>query len=326
MERVQKIEWLSVLQGWSMLLVVVGHITLTNTFNDPQYPIAMFVEKVIYSFHMPLFMFISGYLFYWTRIRKDIDYVGVIKEKLIRLGIPFVFFTLLTVLPKMLFSPLMKRPIPMDWHYLIDVFILFKTNPLGEMWFIVTLFILMLFYPMYKWMLKSNVTIVVGIIVLVFLNRFNPQNIDLFQLSNVMKMGIFFWCGILFAYFQLLKYVNKGLLLVAVIILVFSNWWNMPFMITNMVGILCSLSLSVTLAKFVPNMFSSFRDYTYQIFLMGIFFQMSVRYLFAYIHSDNWYLPCYLLSIMMGIYGPILIAKGIQKMNKKYLNLCFGLN
>lgn len=30
-----KIYWISILQGWSMLLVVIGHVTLTNIFENP---------------------------------------------------------------------------------------------------------------------------------------------------------------------------------------------------------------------------------------------------------------------------------------------------
>ena len=108
----KKIEWLSILQGWSMLLVVIGHITLTNTFRDPQYPIAACVERIVYSFHMPLFMFISGFLFHWTKIRKKTRFSVVIREKLMRLGIPFLFFTIMAVLPKLLFAPLKNANIP----------------------------------------------------------------------------------------------------------------------------------------------------------------------------------------------------------------------
>ena len=32
----QKITWLQILQGWSMLLVVVGHITLTGPLRIPR--------------------------------------------------------------------------------------------------------------------------------------------------------------------------------------------------------------------------------------------------------------------------------------------------
>lgn len=54
----------------------------------------------------------------------------------------------------------MKRPI--DLNELINTFIFFKSNPLGEMWFIVTLFILMLMYPVYKVMIKDVKYVLVG--------------------------------------------------------------------------------------------------------------------------------------------------------------------
>ena len=55
-----KIYWISILQGWSMLLVVIGHVTLTNIFENPATPISAEVERIIYGFHMPLFMILSG--------------------------------------------------------------------------------------------------------------------------------------------------------------------------------------------------------------------------------------------------------------------------
>jgi surface polysaccharide O-acyltransferase-like enzyme len=36
----EKIVWISVLQGWSMLLVIMGHIALTNEFRDPDTPVS----------------------------------------------------------------------------------------------------------------------------------------------------------------------------------------------------------------------------------------------------------------------------------------------
>ena len=62
----KKINWISILQGWSMLLVVIGHVTLTNKFNDPSTPISTMIETIIYRFHMPLFIFVSGFLYHRT--------------------------------------------------------------------------------------------------------------------------------------------------------------------------------------------------------------------------------------------------------------------
>lgn len=95
-EQKTKIIWISILQGWSMLLVVIGHITLTNIFENPETPISTGIERIIYGFHMPLFMFISGGLFYYTKIRKDKKYGVTIRDKVKRLLAPFVFFTLAT--------------------------------------------------------------------------------------------------------------------------------------------------------------------------------------------------------------------------------------
>ena len=90
-----RINWLSVLQGWSMLLVVIGHVTLTNVFQNPETPVSAEIERIIYSFHMPLFMFISGFLFYLTKIGRDKGYAETIGDKAKRLLIPYAAFTCL---------------------------------------------------------------------------------------------------------------------------------------------------------------------------------------------------------------------------------------
>ena len=127
MKNKKKIEWLAVLQGFSMLLVVIGHVTLTNVTNDPTTPVATKIQTVIYSFHMPLFIFISGWLFYYTCLRKDKGYGEVIRAKLKRLGIPFLAFTLVATLLKSAFPSLMHRQVTAQ--ELVDTFLLFRSNP-----------------------------------------------------------------------------------------------------------------------------------------------------------------------------------------------------
>lgn len=156
-----KIQWLAVLQGFSMLLVVIGHVSLTNLPGDPTTPIATGIENMIYSFHMPLFIFISGYLFYFTCIRKEKSYKDVVIAKLKRLGIPFLAFTLMATILKSAFPSLMHRPVTLQ--ELIDTFFFFKSNPLGEMWFIIVLFELMLLYPVYKSITKNDLFAAIGL-------------------------------------------------------------------------------------------------------------------------------------------------------------------
>lgn len=169
----QKITWLQILQGWSMLLVVIGHVTLTGIFENPQTPVSATIERVIYSFHMPLFMFISGFLFYFTKISRDLAYKEVVFDKLKRLGIPYLFFTFFTFSVKFIFSPFMKRPVELSLRQFTDSFLYPGSNPLSEMWFVATLFIIMLSYPLLKYMITGNFKIAVLIIGSVVLNLFS---------------------------------------------------------------------------------------------------------------------------------------------------------
>lgn len=325
----RKIEWLSILQGWSMLLVVVGHVTLTGIFGDTRYPIASTIERIIYSFHMPLFMFISGYLFYMTKIAKDKTYGDVILNKLLRLGIPYLFFTCLTFVPKILFPSLMNRPVDISIQYFINVFVLMKTNPLSEMWFIVALFILMMLYPLYKSILSKWSKIGGGIlwVLLLIINLISPDNISLLQLSHVMEMGIYFYSGIIICCFGWIKMFKRWYLCAGLLCILLLGFYNkFPSVILSFAGIFFSISLCQFISGRTPNLFSSFRNYTYQIFLMGIFFQMAVRYLFKYIDNDMFYIPCYVLSILLAVYVPVLISKIIKKINCRPLMICFGLS
>lgn len=54
----QRETWIDVLKGIGIILVVIGHVSLGNTLNS-----------WIYTFHMPLFFSVSGYL--WGGKRKN---------------------------------------------------------------------------------------------------------------------------------------------------------------------------------------------------------------------------------------------------------------
>ena len=69
-----RIEWLDSLKGFAIFLVVVGHVILgyirAETFTEYQWSL-QFVYDVIYSFHMPLFFLISGFLYNLKRAPKN---------------------------------------------------------------------------------------------------------------------------------------------------------------------------------------------------------------------------------------------------------------
>ena len=63
------------------------------------------VREILYYFHMPMFMALSG-AFYYLQVKRDkwINFMLILKQKTKRLVIPFVIFTLLYVFPIKYFS------------------------------------------------------------------------------------------------------------------------------------------------------------------------------------------------------------------------------
>lgn len=324
----QKITWLQILQGWSMLLVVIGHITLTGTFENPDTPISAAIETIIYSFHMPLFMFISGFLFYLTKISRDKAYPEVVTDKLKRLGAPYLFFTIFTFIVKFIFAPFIKRPVELSLSQFVDCFLYPGSNPLSEMWFVATLFIIMLLYPLLKYMITSALKTGLLLLGCIALNLFFPTDIDMLCLSSVAYMLLFFSLGILFCQHNLQRFLATPwtLVILTALFAAFTLTPGCPELLLNLSGIFFSVSLALNLAPVAPRLFSSFRDYTFQIFLLGIFPQIAVRIFYARLpHNEFSYWALYLASIVLGIYIPVLIAKVIQKSRSALVRRCFGL-
>lgn len=77
------------LKGFAIVLVVLGHVI--QTIYAPDRYDANLAFKIIYSFHMPLFIFISGYL---SGYKERLDF-NWIRGRFLRLGIPFWLWVLL---------------------------------------------------------------------------------------------------------------------------------------------------------------------------------------------------------------------------------------
>lgn len=94
----QRLDYLDLLKGFAIFLMVIGHF-LSWTFAPDSNPTpgAMFVKNLIYTFHMPLFFFISGYLLYLKRDRNfDISFCATTIQKRVQsLVLPGFAFMLL---------------------------------------------------------------------------------------------------------------------------------------------------------------------------------------------------------------------------------------
>ena len=346
----KKINWLLILQGWTMLWVVIGHAYLGDNANGPNWE--NMLGAFAYSFHMPLFMLISGWLFYLTRLksftlipdrrggdfstseRQSTDeniiarqwaYWDIVKDKTLRLLLPGVVFSLVAFAVKIAFPGEVSRQASFGIKELLMAFLYPYDNPFREFWFIATLFWFFLMTPLWKWVLKRKWSMWMIAIILLAIHFLQPET-QLLSLDRVCSHAVWFYMGLVISKEDWIeKALGKKPLFTACIgIAVYVVGVLVKWAILETVGgIVFSFGLALILDNFLPKTFFTFRNYTYQIFLMGIFAQIFVKIMFK--HLSVPYMAAYILCVLMGLYVPVLVSKLIETINWKPLSLCVGL-
>lgn len=311
-----------------MLWVVIGHAGPSPTLDDfPVYALAL--HKFAYSFHMQLFIMVSGFLFYLTRIDNEKwKYWPMLKEKLLRFGIPFVVFTLIALLLKNVFAGSVDRATSLSVGELVNAILYPYNGPMREFWFLATIMCFFALYPLWKVVLQNSILIVMTFLTLGALSIWQP-NCDFLAIRHVCSHAFYFFAGVVCASLYkrnpsviMSSRVAFLSLAIGVILYTVGMLWSIP-LITPLGGALFSLSIALWLEKVYPKCFWSFRDYTYQIYLMGIFFNVIVSILRT---KFGWpFGPMYIVSALLGLYMPVVISKCLEWLNWKALLLCVGL-
>lgn len=321
----KKIIWISMVQGLAMLLVVLGHCSIW-TANEWRF-------HFCYGVHMPLFMFISGGLFYNTRINKKWEWKSVLIDKIKRLGIPYVFFITFAFGLKVMMSSQVKNEVDDSLMGFFTGYLFPIKSGMKEMWFVAALLLLMFCYPLYQYLLKYKAAQVVTLIIGVFLTYIIPSYTGggLFNWQGALRYFVFFFSGILFFKYNCIKYINTnkmylGGIILAILYCFICIYRREASFIVAIVGIIAFITLCYWVAKKHPLIFSSFRDYSFQIFLLGIYPQMFVELILARKFTEPWQLPLlFILSVLLGLYVPVIVAKVAKKINNKILNMVLGL-
>lgn len=135
----QRIAWIDIAKGIAIILVVIGHC-IPDAASSTGISVMGYrwLHDTIYSFHMPLFFFLSGYMI----VRKNFVKAGkrpldIIKSRWKRLMVPYMFVGLCYAPFKLLLSKFANKPYDIEniWKIIIGV------NPDGELWFLYALFV-----------------------------------------------------------------------------------------------------------------------------------------------------------------------------------------
>lgn len=171
----QRIEYISIINAIAIIAVMIGHLDVTGVNQDPNTPIANVIEQ-FGSFQMPLFMCVSGFLFTMTSGYKR-TYADLIKNKVKRLLIPFLFLSLFTFAFKLcLPSSMLEHGVGFNANYIFKIFFVPFRGPVPHIWFVISLFTIFLLSPILKKTVQQK-TSMIGTFLVLALLTFTPPHI-----------------------------------------------------------------------------------------------------------------------------------------------------
>ena len=136
-DKPQVLQFVVLAQIVGCLLVIFGH----------SYPFVTDVPKFltdirtfVYCFHMPLFIWCSGFLFVYTRQLDKRTFGQFTKVRAKRLLIPYLVLSVIGLLPKILFSEYLNDSLALEPLPIIRSFLVPRENVWGHFWFLPMIF------------------------------------------------------------------------------------------------------------------------------------------------------------------------------------------
>lgn len=174
------------LKGIAIFFVVLAHSMILYPVNLLENVYCNFIFCLVSSTHMILFFIVSGFCFSFQG-----NYLEYIRKRIFRLLIPYIVFNLADMLPRQLLPALVNRPANM-MESITDM--LFYG---GEYWFLYTLFIISLLYPViYSWQKNGMVRKAIVELMLLALYFLKPD-IPFLCLGQVLVYLFFYNTGVL---------------------------------------------------------------------------------------------------------------------------------
>lgn len=131
----KRINWIDMAKGYGIFFVIIGHLYIPH------------ISSLIYSFHMPLFFFLSGYLF-----KKEIGVKEFIKKKFKGIIVPYLSLGTIIIL----FDYIWKKYVLLESVSLVIIIKNFLVQKRTyAIWFLTCLFCVNIIFYFITHMIKS---------------------------------------------------------------------------------------------------------------------------------------------------------------------------
>lgn len=159
-----------------MILVVIGHY---SPMTAPEYWQQLI--RVIYTFHMPLFMFTSGLIYILSKNTPPRCYKRFVVKKTHRLAIPYIAVSIILITVKIFLGKNGENvDHPCDIYSYFELF--YRPAAGFFLWFLYVLYVIFLIVPLFKTK-KSRLYLALASLILYFIPIDLPHEFCLFEFT-----------------------------------------------------------------------------------------------------------------------------------------------
>ena len=310
------------LKGYACFLVLFGHVIMgirLAGIDIPEFFSGM--EKFIWSFHVALFLFLSGVVYKMTGEWKGKQSKWkFILHKLYNLGIPYIAFSVIYILINSLVGE------SNTGFAVSDILYIWKT-PVAQYWFLYALFFLFCIWTIFSGVLKNWQTTLIVVLIGYLAPLFG---IPLGSMDVVFYSALAFGVGTFVDFKSITKNANWAKWLIVLIhivtgvVFVLLNKIEAPFIKEIMIlfGIYSSIMFISMLqnCKAIACFLDFVNKYSFQIYLLHTIFTAGIRIILLRLTITQWWIHV-LLGTACGLVFSVLAAEIAKKV--KCLNFFF---
>ena len=316
--KVQREYWIDAVKVLACILVVLGHFFQSAVKAEiiPDSLLYQSFNQSIYSFHVPLFFICSGYLYQkYSRVNSISSWRNNVVKKLLVLGIPYVFFSIVTWSLKMLFSNYTNTTTN---NSLVDTLLL---NPLSPYWYLYCLFLFFVIVPTFSTK-KISLFFLAFSIVTKIISISYPCEVSFF--ANVLSFAVWFVLGMCICLIDIRRLLVKKhvdyfgmcslMILLAYSLFVRRTWNEYEQFFIGLCACTGILLLSVFLCrkKHTVRFLDISSKYTMPVYLMHTLFAAPWRILLLKFGINSPHLHI-ISGIFISFAGPIIAAEIMGK-------------
>jgi fucose 4-O-acetylase-like acetyltransferase len=314
------IEWVDYAKGIGIILVVYGHVArgVLNAGLAVDSEFVMLIDRLIYSFHMPLFFFLSGMFFIGSLGKRDTS--SFIINKLHTLIYPYLLWSIIQL------SMQIGLDSYTNFEKTFENIYSFFWQPSDHFWFLYTLFVMFVVYALVYYM-TSSVTFLLVLSLFTYLFQ-ETISTPWVVMNSVYQFGAYFGLGIALSQYKNIV-IPKSILwavitFVSFVITLGLFEYNYPvsdiaLLAVAVVSIILIVIVSKLLTYFDIGWLKQLGSYSLEIYLVHIIFGSGFRIIMQHAFGVESGLFHLFFGTLVGLAFSILFVEVVKKLGWGFL-------